>query len=595
MLRMERFRFSNRFASKMILAFALIILIPTTLSGFFFYFESSSLIKKNVRASTVQLTKQTAESLSSIFNAGSDTSDLIYGDLQIQNTAMNYSTSPVASQIEMNESISTLLNNLVYSSSFVRIVYIVKENGLGWGSGTFSPVKVKRVNLSQLDWVKESKKKDGELVWQPLHKDPFSGAGENTDLVLPISRTLKDFQSLKQIGLLVVNLNGRAIIDTIKQIKLGETGKYTVLNPEGIVMIDADLSRIGQQVQDPELRRLVTQTHEVEFEFTRSGVPYYGVKQLLSNGWILVGTVPTSEITGALDSLHRRILLTSLAFGLLAVFVGFLIAKRVTNPIKQLTMGMKRVQQGDLKVRTDVKSADEIGLMSKHFNKMLDEIEQLMIRVEEEQREKMNAEIRAVTYRIHPHFLYNTLSTLRWLIRSGDNDRAEQGLAALTRLLQANMGKSGQLITLEEELDIIRKYIVILELRYEHEYRLTLDMDPDTAQIKVPRMLIQPLVENAVFHGFVPLNRGGEISIRIKVSEGELLITLEDNGAGISQERLAQITAKSDFADAGIGLKHVYDSLRLYYGKGPEITITSEIGTGTQVLIAARLPKEEPE
>ncbi|MGO4698072.1 sensor histidine kinase [Paenibacillus sp. 2TAB26] len=587
---MARFeKITNRFASKMILAFLLIILIPTTLSGFSFYLESSALVKRNVRASTVQVTKQTADALSSIFNAGSDTSDLIYSDLKVQKSAMQYTSSPLSEQIEMTQSLNTLLNNVVYSSSFVRIVYIIKSGGIGWGSGTFSTPKLRKVDLNHQEWVAESKKQDGGFVWQPMRKDPFSGGGENTDLVLPISRALKDFESLQQIGLLVVNLNGKAIINTIKQVKLGETGRYMVVNAQGEIMIDADLSRIGQMVEDAKLHELIVHNDAVEFEYANKGVHYYGVKQLLSNGWLLVGTVPTLEITGALDKLHTRILITSACFALLAVLVGLLIAKKVTNPIKQLTLEMRRVQQGDLSVRTALTSTDEIGLMSRHFNKMLDEIEQLMLRVEQEQNEKLEAEVRAVTYRIHPHFLYNTLSTLRWLIRAGEMERAEQGLAALTRLLQANMGKNGQMITLAEELEIIQKYIVILEMRYEQKYALAIEVQPGADQVKIPRMLLQPLVENAIFHGFVPLNRGGDITIKVTEQQGELRIVIHDDGSGISEEKLKQLNAKEGMTKAGIGMKHVYDSLRLYYGAGSGISVTSDIGLGTHIHIVIRL------
>lgn len=587
---MARFeKWTNRFASKMILAFLLIILIPTTLSGFSFYLESSALVKRNVRASAVQVTKQTADALSSIFNAGSDTSDLIYSDLKVQKAAMQYSTSPLNTQIEMSQSLSTLLNNVVYSSSFVRIVYIIKDGGIGWGSGTFSTPKLRKIDLNQQKWVTDSKKQDGGLVWQALRKDPFSGGGENTDLVLPISRTLKDFDSLQQIGLLVVNLNGKAIINTINQVKLGETGRYMVVNPEGQIMIDADLSQIGRVVEDAKLHELIVHNDAVEFEYSNNGIRYYGVKQLLSNGWLLVGTVPTVEITGVLDKLHTRILITSVCFALLAVLIGFLIANRVTKPIKQLTLEMRRVQQGDLSVRTALTSSDEIGLMSKHFNKMLDEIEQLMGRVEQEQNEKLEAEVRAVTYRIHPHFLYNTLSTLRWLIRAGEMERADQGLAALTRLLQANMGKNGQMITLEEELEIIQKYIVILEMRYEQKYVLTIEAQPGTDKVKVPRMLLQPLVENAVFHGFVPLNRGGEITVKVTVHQSELHILLQDNGLGMTAEKLAQLNAKEGKTGTGIGLQHIHDSLRLYFGAGSGMSVTSVRGSGTQIHIVIRL------
>ncbi|WP_337099742.1 cache domain-containing sensor histidine kinase [Paenibacillus sp. YIM B09110] len=587
MLRFERIR--NRYASKVIIAFLFIILIPTTLSGFSFYLESTALVKKNVRASTVQLTKQTADALSTMINAGSDTSDLIYSDLQVQHTAMYYTTSPLNEQVEMSKSTNTLLRNIAYSSSFVKIVYILKDSGVGWGSGTFSTSKLKKAELAELDWVKKSKQEDGKLVWQPLRRDLFSGGGENTELVLPVSRVLKDFNTLKQIGLLVVNMNGRSAVNTIGQVKLGETGRYTVVDSEGVVMIDTDLARIGKPVAERDLHELIIGNDAVEFEYDNNGVPYYGVKQMLSNGWMLVGTVPTVEITGALDKLHTRILITSACFALMAVLIGLLIAKKVTRPIKQLTLEMRRVQQGDLTVRTEVKTSDEIGLMSKHFNKMLDEIEQLMERVETQQKEKLEAEVRAVTYRIHPHFLYNTLSTLRWLIRSGERERADQGLAALTRLLQANMGKDGQMITIEEELEIIQKYLVILEMRYEHKYELNIQIEPEQNGIRIPRMLLQPLIENAVFHGFVPLNRGGNITVEVYGRYREVHIVVKDNGAGIEEEQLKLMNSRQGgMEQLGIGLRHIHDSLRLYYGPASSFTITSEPDVGSTIHIILR-------
>ncbi|WP_230202617.1 cache domain-containing sensor histidine kinase [Paenibacillus ihumii] len=549
-------------------------------------------MKKNVRASALQLTKQTADSLSSIFNAGSDTSDLIYSDLIIQQSVNHYKSSPLSIQVELSQDMAARLNHVVFSSSFVRSINIVKDGSLGWGSGTFSSVKLKRMDFNNLAWVKDSREKDGELVWNGLRRDPFSGGGENTDLVLPISRAMKDFQSLNQIGILLVNLNGKTIVDTISQVKLGETGSYMVVNRQGVIMIDPDLSKVGQVVPTRELYDQIVMNDASEFEITIKDTQYYGVKQLLSNGWILVGTVPASEIIGALDKLHSRILLTSAGFAMIAVIIGLIIAKLVTNPIKQLTIGMRKVQQGDLKVRTQVKSSDEFGLMSRNFNKMLNEIEQLMTRVSEEERQKMEAEIKAITYRIHPHFLYNTLSTLRWLIRSGEKDRADQGLAALTRLLQANMGKNGQLITLAEELEIIEKYLAILEMRYDHKYELVLDIELGIKQFKIPRMLLQPLVENAVFHGFVPLNRGGTIKIASVKEPGEIRIIVEDDGAGMTPKQLRELTTASGQKKTGIGLKHISDSLRLYYDDGSTMTVDSEVGKGTQILIAIRFPKE---
>ncbi|SDM83006.1 two-component system, sensor histidine kinase YesM [Paenibacillus sp. yr247] len=587
-------RFTNRFAVKMIMAFLIVSLIPIIFASVSFYMESTSIVKKNVRESTIQLAKQTADSLSFIFNVGSDTSDYIYSDPKIQNTALRMSSSPPDEQNRMNQYMSTMLNNIVYSNSFVKIVYVMKEDGSGWGSGAFSVNKLRRVNLAEEAWVKEAKAKDGELVWQGLQYDRFSGAGDNTDLILPVGRVLKDFQSLKNIGLVMVNLNGRSILNTIKQLKLGETGTFFVVDGEGKIMIDSNLRLIDKKVQEPELLEHIVGNDAAEFEFTLNGLAYYGVKQYLNNGWMIVGTVPVREITGQLDRLQASIFLSSGLFALLAISIGLFIANWVINPIKRLTRDMRKVQQGDLKVRTDIESSDEIGLLSKQFNKMLQEIERLMDRVEEEQQQKLQAEVRAVMHRIHPHFLYNTLSTLRWLIKSNQNERADKGLSALTRLMEANMGKRGNMITIVEELDIIRKYLVILELRYEKRFVLEVQLDPGAESIVIPRMLLQPLVENAIFHGIVPKQTDGLITISVRVRDETAELIISDDGLGIPEERIEELNDLKTAIEKdtiGIGLRHVYDTLSLQYTGRAEFTIESTLQKGTTIRILLRKPE----
>ncbi|BCG60981.1 cache domain-containing sensor histidine kinase [Paenibacillus sp. URB8-2] len=586
---------SKSFTAKIIVVLLLVILIPTVFTSLSFYWVSDSILKKNVRESTLQIAEQTADSLSFILNVGIDTSDFISSDPNIQRAALKVNGDPSYQGLWNFQYINTLLNNYVYSNSFVKIVYLLKEEGKGWGSGTFSDSELKQIRLSDEDWVKEVKRKDGELVWQGLQYDHFSGGGENTDLVLPVGRVLKDFDTMNNIGLVQVHLDGQSILGTIRKLKLGNTGKFFVVDSDGRIMIDSNLKMINKRVQNPDLYTSIVDNDGVEFEFQMEGIPYYGVKQLLSNGWMLVGTVPVNEISGQLERLQSRILLTSAIFSMLAVGIGLFVAGMVTKPVKQLTQSMLRVQQGDLETRTDIRTADEIGFLSKQFNKMVHEIGKLMQQVENEQSEKHHAELRAVMHRIHPHFLFNTLSTLRWLIDSGQNSRASEVLSALNHLLEANMGKNGVMITVDEELDIIRKYLIILELRYEKNFHLELDVQPGTEKIMIPRMLLQPLVENAIFHGIVPKNTDGRISITISNSCEGLEIRVEDDGRGIGKEKLMLLNeAKTavEKGEIGIGLRHIYDSLRLYYNQNWECSIVSGRGQGTTVRILLKKPKE---
>lgn len=591
----RNFLFFNRFAFKIILAFLFVILFPTFFLSVAFNIKSASVVKNNVRDNTIQIAKQTADSLSFIFNAGSDTSDFIYSSPDIQNAVININSSPPEEQGRIFETMNTLLNQIVYSNSFVKIVYVLKDDDNGLGRGTFSPYvynpsmyKLIRIRASDQEWINEAERTDGNLVWQGLQYDRLIGGGANTDLVLPVGRVLKDFKNKNRIGFMLVNLNGRSILNIIEQIKLGNTGKFFVADSEGKIMIHSDLGLINKRVENPELLQKIVGNDAAEFEYTVNGVPYYGVKQLLSNGWMIVGTVPVREITGQLDRLQTFILVFSGILAMLAVGIGLLIVGRLTKPVKQLTLDMRKVQQGDLKVRTNVKSADEIGLLSRQFNSMLQEIEQLMHQVEEEQSRKLQAELRAFMHRIHPHFLLNTLSMFWWLVQSNQNDRLSQGLSALIRLLEAHMGKSGIMITLEEELDFLRKYIAILELRYEKTLTLDLDVEQGAEKLIIPRMLLQPLVENAIFHGIIPKDTDGRISIRVRTEGGYTEFLVTDDGLGIVEEKLKILDdpeAAIAQGELGIGLRHIYDTLRFYYAGCSEWSVTSEPGQGTTVRI----------
>lgn len=585
---LERWKKRRRtsFTSKMIWAFVLVILVPTLFTSFSFYIVSNSTVKQNVRDSSIQIAKQGADSLSFIFNAGSDVADMIYIDSRIRHvlTGEPRNETDLVKWRENEDYMKSFLNNIVYSSSFVNIVYVLKDDATGWGSGTFSRIKLARYNLLYRPWVIEAGGLEGGLVWNEIQADQLSSGGDNTEMVLPIGRAIHDFNGDHILGYIQVNLNGRKIIEKINEMKLGETGSFFVVNEAGEIMVSANTEAIGSSVANADLRTHIVEQPYIEFEFRHDEIAYYGVKQQLSNGWLLVGTVPVHEITDKLSSLHRTILYSFGIFTLLGIGIGLIIANRVTQPVKQLTRGMRQVQKGDLSVRTDVSTNDEFGLMSHQFNKMIADINALMEQVKEEQKQKQEAALRAAMHRINPHFLFNTLGTLRWLIKYGQAERAYEGMSALTRLLEANMGKKGNFVTIAEELNIIEKYLVILELRYSKHFKLLVRKDKLASEHMIPRMLIQPLVENAIFHGIVPKGTDGTIEIDVSSEGNAIMIEVADDGIGILPERIELIDsleAEIQAGHTGIGLMHVYDSIRLYYEWGSGFTLENREQGGT--------------
>jgi two-component system sensor histidine kinase YesM len=597
---LERWKKRRRasFTSKMIWAFVLVILVPTLFTSFSFYIVSNGTVKQNVRDSSIQIAKQGVDSLSFIFNAGSDVADLIYIDSRIRHVLAGepQNETDLVKWRENEDYMKSFLNNVVYSSSFVNIVYVLKDSATGWGSGTFSRLKLARYNLLNQRWVVEATGLEGGLVWKAIQADQLSSGGDNTEMVLPIGRAIHAFNSNDILGYIQVNLNGRKIIDKINEMKLGETGSFFVVNEAGIIMVSSNVGAIGSSVANKNLLSHIVEQPYVEFEFRQDDIAYYGVKQQLSNGWLLVGTVPVHEITDKLSSLHRNILYSFGIFTLLGIGIGLIIANRVTQPVKQLTRGMKQVQKGDLTVRTNVNTNDEFGLMSHQFNKMIVDIDSLMEQVKEEQKQKQEAALRAALHRINPHFLFNTLGTLRWLIKYGQAERAYEGMSALTRLLEENMGKKGNFVTIAEELNIINKYLVILELRYNKHFQLIVRKDKLAAEHMIPRMLIQPLVENAIFHGIVPKGTDGTIEVDVASEGNAIRIEVADDGIGILPERLELIDSLEEEIQAGhtgIGLMHVYDSIRLYYewGSGFALANREQGGTVARIML---YPKKNP-
>lgn len=585
---------THRIATKMVAALLAVIMIPTVFIGFVFYQTSSAVVKNSVRQSSVQVARQAADSLSNILNVGSDTSDLVYSQVTIQRMVkQEFSGIADDAKVENKNYISNFLNNIIYSSSFVKIIYILEERGTSWGSGIFNQAKVDQYRLRDLPWIREAERLDGKLAWTGLQHDKFSGGGDNTDLVIPAARVLKDFETMNNIGYVVINIDGRSVLNKIGQIRLGKTGHFFVVDQTGKVMVDQNLDRIGHASAIPELQEKLRQPVP-ELEYERDGIHYYGVLQPLSNGWYIVGVVPLHEMTGQLEELQSSVFIWSCGFALVAIAIGLFFARRITSPIRKLTEQMKLAGGGDLNVRTTVDSSDEIGLMSKQFNRMLYRLDQLMAQVREEQQKKQRAEMRAVMHRINPHFMFNTLSALKWLIKFGENDKAYEGISAFTRLLEANMGKKGHMIAIEEEIDIIVKFLAILQLRYGLTFKLDVTMEPGAARFPIPRMLMQPVVENAVFHGFVPEGRNGTVRIGVVDLGYAVSIRIADDGAGMDAAEQERLTLPApETGEAGIGLRHVYECIQLYYPPGSTMEIESKPGEGT--VISLLLLKAAPQ
>ena len=269
----------------------------------------------------------------------------------------------------------------------------------------------------------------------------------------------------------------------------------------------------------------------------------------------------------------------------------------VAEPIRKLTQTMQRVEDGDLYVRCHVSSRTELGQLSDSFNHMIAKTADLMderLRIEEQKRK---SEWKALQAQIQPHFLYNTLDSIIWMSHAGRNEEVVEMTSALAQLLRSSIGDGSDTNTLEKELAHVRSYLTIQKMRYNEKLQYAIDMDPQTGDCLLPKLVLQPLVENAIYHGIKLKQGGGTVRIETLLEEDRLLITVEDDGVGMTQEQLATILEKkeADSESSKLGVYNVNERLQLFFGPDAAMKYYSSPGRRTMVMLVLPIVREKEE
>ena len=275
----------------------------------------------------------------------------------------------------------------------------------------------------------------------------------------------------------------------------------------------------------------------------------------------------------------------------LAVIAALFFTSSIARPVGKLRLLMKKAEEGDLNVRFESEYNDEIGQLGNSFNNMINEISNLIEMVYIEQKSKREAELKTLQAQIKPHFLYNTLDTIQWMAQEhGANDIVEI-IGALTRLFRIGLSKGKEMITVREELDHIRSYLIIQKARYGDKLEYEINFDQEILDCSVLKLILQPLVENAIYHGIKERRGVGRIVITAKKMQDSLIFTVSDNGAGITEEKLSEINDMLESrrmhkgSSLGYGIFNINERIKLSFGNDWGLKYSSIRGEGTTVKI----------
>jgi len=261
---------------------------------------------------------------------------------------------------------------------------------------------------------------------------------------------------------------------------------------------------------------------------------------------------------------------------LFAIAMGFVISKYITNPILKLKNAMQTVDKGNLSVRYDYKSNDEIGQLGKKFNDMLDTIQNLMKKVLKEDRLKQTYKLQLIQAQVNPHFLYNALEMINSLIRLDFKEKALEATSSISKFYRISLSDGVTIITIEEEVDLINNYLFVQKMRYIEFIEFNVDIDPKISKYLIPKLTLQPIVENSIYHGLKEQLTKGLLNIRGYLKDDKIIFEIEDNGKGISEAKLKELSDPSN-KDTNFGINCIKDRLMLYFGDDISYIMESKV------------------
>jgi two-component system sensor histidine kinase YesM len=303
------------------------------------------------------------------------------------------------------------------------------------------------------------------------------------------------------------------------------------------------------------------------------------------SGWKAVTVIPKNELFGFVYTIVRTIAISLFILLGLSIITAIIIATGITKPLLNLQKKMKLVSQGDLNVSIDIQHG-EVGKISVTIDRMLTDIRSLIQTIYHDEEEKRQLEILALQSQIKPHFMYNTLNAIKWMAKIQGASGIEEALTAFSAVIRFTAKTQSDYVTVREEVEFIKNYTKILDIRYLNKFDVSFDIDPGVWEYLTLKFLLQPLVENAIFHGFDEISYKGMLEVRVYEEAGNIVMTVTDNGRGMSpQEQEGLEHNKASDQLNSIGINNIRKRINLHFGQGYGLTITSEVNTGTTAKI----------
>ncbi|MFD2115097.1 sensor histidine kinase [Paenibacillus yanchengensis] len=565
-----------------LLLFMLLIILPTLGVGIIVQYKFAEILQKNVVQSTLQSVDSVANQLEEQISMVEDIADyLVYNphlNAYLQIDAKEYSERVDS----LEQSVEGLLIFHLFSKPYIRSITIDGMNGRYFAMG-------EPVAGDESKWRTEALKQRGKIVWSEGYQ-VASGWSGSIDVV-SLFRILNLYKDVTTpLGTLTIHLDAQSIISLLETTLLQQQGYVYVLNQRGESVLQSNNALESNLQASTMLERFVASGERLG-SYEQDGTKYYTFyRQVENTNWHIVTAIPHTVVDQQLSGLRWMMIAIIAAILLLCIiaYAGF--QYMIISPILRLKNETTRVTLGDFTARVPVQHRNEISDLNRKFNEMVDTIRALIDQKYKMEIRQRDAELKLLQSQMDPHFLYNTLDTIRWTARLEKADRSSHLIEMLSKFLRSSLNNGQYETTLIKELEFVQSYLYLHQVRLGDRLNYSLYIEYPLENIVIPKTMIQPLVENFLIHGYNRKKSNNTIAVKVyAVGEDYIWIDVRDNGKGIPPEQLQQLQVtlqNGNQSDQSFGaINNIAERLTIFFGVEAKIEIASIEDEATQVLI----------
>lgn len=594
-----------RLRTQLLLLFMAVLLFVLSLSSGFIYTGVIRILQKQSEDSTVQMFKQAEYSILEFRKNVDKVSRILLVDEQIQKFLDK--TGPFDGEtVDIKNDVFKVMDRFIRNYDFIYSICIYGDGGRVIGASSTRNIQMedyeKQTPIYSSDIFQTARRQNPYIVWGMEKAELFNEVGTTRDTTEPpyfISavRSIKSIRQPDQTATLVINTDEKRLSSICGSFTKNAGNQIYILDRSGKIISHGDKKLLG--IRSPLAEKLDPELSYGSFQAGDRQIIHYAIE---GTGWIIVNEIPMTLYTSDLLTLRATLLIILVLGAAVSMILTFFWIRRVTEPVLSLKKAMTEAGKGNLAAYVDNNSKDELGMLNHSFNRMLSGLEQTLDQNRKMEEEKRKLEIEVLQSRINPHFLLNTLNTIKWMAVMAGAGNVAEVITSLGNMISPIFRNPSILCTLGEEVEYVESYRKIMNSRYGKSISVEYFVPEELKACKVLRFILQPIIENSLVHGMDRINHAGVISIRALKDESVLEITVEDNGSGMPAEVLESLriwiniereaSAPEDGSGFGIGLMNVNRRIRLHFGMEYGIRIDSREGEGTQVKV--RIPRIEP-